>query len=50
MGVVVTTSVTKSGSTSSGNVAQIVVVQTDAGYSTAPGHVGTGLIVATYCP
>jgi uncharacterized repeat protein (TIGR01451 family) len=50
MGVVVTTSVTKSGSTSSGNVARIVVVQTNAGYSSSPGHAGTGLIVATYCP
>jgi hypothetical protein len=50
MGVVVTNSVTKSGSTSSGNVARIVVVQTATGYAPAPGHVGTGLIVATYCP
>lgn len=50
MGVVVTTAVTKSGSVSAGNISQIVVVQTNGEYAPAPGHVGTGPIVAKYCP
>jgi len=50
MGVVVTTSVTKAGPITSGNVARIVVVQTAAGYGPSPGHPGTGTVIATYCP
>jgi uncharacterized repeat protein (TIGR01451 family) len=50
MGVVVSSAVTKSGNTVSGNIPSIVVVQTDSGYSTAPGHNGTGTVVAVYCP
>jgi M6 family metalloprotease-like protein len=50
MGVVVATSVTKSGSTISGNYVRIVVVRTDPGYGPSPGHAGTGTIVATFCP
>jgi hypothetical protein len=34
---------------SSGNKASIVVVRTDAGYSTNPGHPGTGTVVAKFC-
>jgi len=34
----------------SGNVSRIVVIQTNDGYAPAPGHPGTGTIVATYCP
>jgi hypothetical protein len=49
MGTVVTSSVSKSGSTISGVVVKIVVVKTDPGYASNPGHHGTGTIVATYC-
>jgi M6 family metalloprotease-like protein len=49
MGVLVTSSVTKSGSTISGNFAEIVVVFTDPGYAPGPGHSGTGRIVAVFC-
>jgi hypothetical protein len=49
MGVVVSTEVTKRGSTASGDIAKIVVVVTDPGYRPSPGHPGTGKIVATYC-
>jgi uncharacterized repeat protein (TIGR01451 family) len=49
MGVVVPGTITKSGSTISGNIAHIVVVQTNPGYAPDPGHPGTGTIVATYC-
>jgi hypothetical protein len=47
MAVVVSDSITKSGSTITGTVKQIVVVKTDPGYGPAPGHAGTGTIVAT---
>jgi uncharacterized repeat protein (TIGR01451 family) len=49
MGVIVSSHVTQSGSTISGDIAKIVVVKTDPGYSTNPGHPGTGTLVATYC-
>ncbi len=50
MGVIVASSVTKSGSTISGSWSKIVVVTTDPGYAPDPGHHGTGKIVATFCP
>jgi hypothetical protein len=50
MGVLVTDSATKSGSTIGGHWARIVVVKVDPGYSPNPGHPGTGTIVATFCP
>jgi PKD repeat protein len=49
MGVIVAGSVTKHGSTISGNVAHIVVVQTNPGYAPNPGHAGTGTEVAVFC-
>jgi hypothetical protein len=49
MGVLVASSVTKSGNTISGNTKKIVVVRTNLGYSDNPGHAGTGSIVAIYC-
>ena len=49
MGVIVSSSVTKAGSTVNGNYAKIVVVKTDPGYAADPGHAGTGTIVATFC-
>ncbi len=49
MAVIVSSSITKSGSTISGDVRAIVVVQTDPGYSGNPGHAGTGTVVAVVC-
>jgi hypothetical protein len=49
MGVIVASSVTKSGNTISGSWGKIVVVKTDPGYQPSPGHPGTGTIVATFC-
>jgi len=49
MGVIVSSSVTKSGSVISGDVKRIVVVQTNSGYGPSPGHWGTGQVVAVIC-
>ena len=49
MGVLVNGSVSQSGSTISGQWSKIVVVRTDPGYGSNPGHDGTGTIVATFC-
>jgi hypothetical protein len=50
MGVLVASSVTKSGSAIDGTWGKIVVVKTDPGYEPNPGHAGTGTVVATFCP
>jgi hypothetical protein len=50
MGVLVASSITKSGNTISGNIASIVIVTPNPGYATNPGHPGTGQIVAVVCP
>ena len=47
--VIVASSITPSQSTISGNIAKMVVVQTDPGYGPDPGHGGTGTVVAVYC-
>ncbi len=49
MGVLVASSVAKTGNEINGNWGKIVVVRTDAGYAPSPGHPGTGTIVATFC-
>jgi len=49
MGVVVSSTISKSGSTISGNVLRIVVVTTNPGYAPNPGHPGTGTVVAVFC-
>ncbi len=49
MGVVVTSAITKSGGTISGDTVHIVVIKTDPGYAPDPGHPGTGTIVARVC-
>jgi len=49
MGVIASSKVAQSGSTISGTGPIIVVVKTNPGYSTDPGHPGTGTVVATYC-
>ncbi|MFI5034795.1 MAG: hypothetical protein ACHQFZ_01145 [Acidimicrobiales bacterium] len=47
--VIVSNHVTKSGSTISGDAVEIVVVKTNPGYAPAPGHAGTGTVVAVLC-
>ena len=49
MGVLVSSKVSKSGSTISGDAKSIVVVKTDPGYAPNPGHAGTGTVVAAFC-
>jgi streptogramin lyase len=49
MAVVVSSSVTKSGSTVSGNITQIVIVKTDPGYAPDSGNQATGTVVAVLC-
>ena len=49
MGVIVSSKVSQSGSTMAGDVPMIVVVKTGPGYGPAPGHAGTGTVVAVYC-
>jgi len=50
MGVIASSAAHQSGSTISGDGPIIVVVKTNPGYSTDPGHPGTGTVIATYCP
>jgi hypothetical protein len=50
MGVIVASSADKNKKGIKGQWAKIVVVKTDAGYSTNPGFAGTGTIVASFCP
>ncbi|MFJ2033968.1 hypothetical protein [Streptosporangium sp. NPDC087985] len=47
MGVIVSSSISKTGSAISGDTAHIIVVKTDAGYDGDAGHPGTGSVVAT---
>jgi hypothetical protein len=49
MGVIVTSSSSKSGPRISGKILQIVLVRTDPGYAANPGHEGTGTVVAVLC-
>jgi len=49
MGVIVASHAQKKGSIISGDVASIVIVQTDPGYAGNPGSPGTGTVVATFC-
>jgi hypothetical protein len=46
MAVVVTSTVTQRGSTITGDAPHVVIVATDPGYQAAPGHEGTGTVVA----
>ena len=47
--VIVSSQITQSGSTESGNIKHVVVVQVEQGYGPAPGHTGWGPIVAWLC-
>ena len=49
MGVIVSSTITKSGSQISGDTPHIVVVKTDPGYQPNPGHPGTGTVEAQVC-
>ncbi len=49
MAVIVSSSISKSGSTISGDTVHEVVVRTNGGYAPNPGHAGTGTVVATIC-
>jgi len=49
MGVIVSSSITKHGSSISGNVVHIVVVQTGGGTVSNPGHAGTGTEITQFC-
>jgi hypothetical protein len=49
MGVIVTSSVHKSGSAISGNTIHIVVIEVSPGYASNPGHAGMGTVVAQVC-
>jgi hypothetical protein len=47
--VLVASSITKSGSVISGNIPKMVIVMTDPGYDSNPGHAGTGTVVSVSC-
>jgi hypothetical protein len=49
MAVIVSSSISQSGSTISGDTPSVVVVKTDAGYAPDPGHPGTGVVIAKIC-
>ncbi len=49
MALIVSSQVTKSGNVLSGDVKRIVIVSTDPGYSSNPGHIGTGRVIAVLC-
>jgi hypothetical protein len=49
MGVIVSSSIDKHGSSISGNVVHIVVVQTGGGSVSNPGHAGTGTEITQFC-
>jgi uncharacterized repeat protein (TIGR01451 family) len=47
--VIVSSEVKKTGSTISGTILHIVIVEVDPGYGPDPGHAGTGTIIGTVC-
>ena len=47
--MIVSTNVQKNGSTISGTIEHIVVVEVAPGYGPDPGHAGTGTIVGIVC-
>jgi hypothetical protein len=49
MPIIVSSHVTQSGNTISGDIEHIVIVQTNSGYSNDPGHAGTGTVVSQVC-
>ena len=49
MAVLTSSTITKSGSTLSGDVKDIVIVKIDPGYDHDPGHSGTGIVLGSFC-
>lgn len=49
MAVIVSSSITKAGSTITGNTPHVVIVKTKPGYAPDPGHAGTGTVVSQVC-
>jgi len=49
LAVVVSSTVSQSDATISGDVKKIVIVRTDPGYAPSPGHPGTGTVVGVLC-
>jgi len=49
MAVMVSSNITKSHNTISGDLKEIVIVKTDPGYGPDPGHGGTGTVVGVLC-
>jgi hypothetical protein len=49
MAVIVSSSINKNGTVTSGDIKNIIVVRTNAGYGPSPGHPGTGQVVAILC-
>jgi hypothetical protein len=49
MAVLVSSSISQTGSTITGNTPHIVIVETNPGYAANPGHAGTGTVVAVLC-
>jgi len=49
MAVIVSSSITKSDSTISGNTPKVVIVRTNSGYQPNPGNAGTGTVVGVLC-
>lgn len=47
--MIVSNSITQSGSMISGNTPHVVIVKVDPGYASDPGHAGTGTVVAVLC-
>jgi hypothetical protein len=47
MAVIVASSISKNGSTIKGDVVKVVIVKTDGGYDSNPGHPGAGTVVGT---
>lgn len=48
--VIVSSQITKSGPTISGDTREVVVVKTEPGYAPDPGHAGVGTVVEKLCP
>ncbi len=49
MAVIVSSSISQSGSAISGNTSSMVVVKTNGDYAPDPGHPGTGIVIAKIC-
>jgi hypothetical protein len=49
MAVIVSSAITQTGSVITGDIAEIVIVQTAPGFAPNPGHSGTGTVVAVLC-